>query len=82
MCDAISRNIEEVLGNKESLDIESYEKDLLESPSFTKPVEYKEKSIIKEFLKGNHSKITTLKNNLAICKTKYFRPDLTKNKKV
>lgn len=80
MCDAISRNVQGVLGNDESLDIESYENDLLEAPSFAKPVEYEEKFIVKEFLKGNHSKIATLKNNLAVCKTKYFRPDLTKNK--
>ncbi len=80
MCDAISRNVEGVLGNEESLDIESYENDLLEAPSFSKPAEYEKKPIIKEFLKGNHSKIASLKNNLAVCKTKYFRPDLTKNK--
>ena len=81
MCDAIARNVEGVLGNEESLDIESYEDDLLEAPSFTKPQDFRDFSIIKEYLKGNHSKIATLKNNLAICKTKYFRPDLTKNKK-
>jgi tRNA (guanine37-N1)-methyltransferase len=81
MCDAIARNVEGVLGNQESLDVESYENDLLEAPSFTKPKNFKDFTIIKEFLKGNHSKITTLKTNLAICKTKYFRPDLTKNKK-
>ena len=81
MCDAISRNVEGVLGNEDSLDIESYENDLLEAPSFSKPQIFKDFSIIKEFLKGNHSKIATLKSNLAICKTKYFRPDLVKNKK-
>ncbi len=81
MCDAISRNVDGVLGNQESLDIESYEDDLLEAPSFAKPAEFRGNFIIKEFLKGNHSKIATLKNNLSVCKTKYFRPDLTKNKK-
>lgn len=81
MADAISRNVEEVLGNAESLEIESYENNLLEAPSFAKPEKFQNLSVVKEFLKGNHSKIATLKNNLAICKTKYFRPDLTKNKK-
>lgn len=81
MCDAIARNVNGVLGNKESLEIESYENELLEAPSFSKPQNFKGQNIVKEFLKGNHSKIATLKNNLAICKTKYFRPDLTKNKK-
>lgn len=81
MADAISRNVENVLGNADSLDMESYENNLLEAPSFTKPEIFQNLSVIKEFLKGNHSKISDLKNNLAICKTKYFRPGLVKNKK-
>ena len=81
MADAISRNVENVLGNAESLDIESYENNLLEAPSFTKPENFQNLSVIKEFLKGNHSKIADLKNNLSICKTKYFRPGLVTKKK-
>jgi len=76
ICDAISRNIESVLGNSESLMIESFENRLLEAPSFTKPVNYENKEVISEFLKGNHSNITALKSKLSLCKTKYFRPDL------
>jgi tRNA (guanine37-N1)-methyltransferase len=76
MCDAISRNVENVLGNQESLTIESFEEALLEAPSFTKPTNYENKEVISEFLKGNHSNITALKRELALCKTKYFRPDL------
>ena len=78
VCDAVSRNIESVLGNSDSLSVESFEEDLLESPSFTKPNIYEENEVISEFLKGNHSKITDLKKRLALCKTKYFRPDLYK----
>ena len=81
MADAISRNVENVLGNADSLDMESYENNLLEAPSFTKPENFQNLSVIKEFLKGNRSKIADLKNDLAICKTKYFRPGLVKNKK-
>ena len=76
MCDAISRNVENVLGNQESLTIESFEEALLEAPSFTKPTNYENKEVISEFLKGNHSNITALKRELSLCKTKYFRPDL------
>ncbi len=78
VCDAIARNVDEVLGNSESLDMESFESSLLEAPSFTKPTIYKEHAVVSEFLKGNHSKITDLKKGLALCKTKYFRPDLYK----
>ena len=35
LCDAISRNIEGVLGNSESLDVESFESPLLEAPAFS-----------------------------------------------
>ncbi len=78
LCDAISRNVDGVLGNSESLQVESFEEPLLEAPSFTKPVVYEENAVVSEFLKGNHSKITDLKRGLALCKTKYFRPDLYK----
>ncbi|HHE05512.1 MAG TPA: tRNA (guanosine(37)-N1)-methyltransferase TrmD [Epsilonproteobacteria bacterium] len=78
VCDAISRNIESVLGNADSLSVESFEEALLEAPSCTKPKEYEGNEVVSEFLKGNHSKITDLKRGLALCKTKYFRPDLYK----
>ena len=78
LCDAISRNIEEVLGNSDSLSVESFEEALLEAPSFSKPTNYDGNEVVSEFLKGNHSKITDLKRGLALCKTKYFRPDLYK----
>lgn len=76
MSDAISRNIAGVLGNEDSLEEESFENQLLEAPSFTKPAVFEKKSVPSEFLKGNHAKISNLKNDLAKLKTKYFRPDL------
>jgi len=81
IADAISRNIDGVLGNKESLLGESYgdildnKKDgLLEAPNFSKPIVYKKLNVPSEFLKGNHAKILDLKNKLSVCKTKYYRP--------
>jgi len=78
MADAISRNCEGVLGNAKSLDVESYENGLLEAPSFTKPENFQNLSVVKEFLKGNHSKIHDLKFKMSICKTKYYRPNKEK----
>jgi tRNA (guanine37-N1)-methyltransferase len=72
--DAIARNIDGVLGNSKSLDTESFETQLLEAPSFTKPANFQNLSTPSEYLKGNHSKIAALKNALSIAKTKYFRP--------
>ncbi|NOQ31719.1 MAG: tRNA (guanosine(37)-N1)-methyltransferase TrmD [Helicobacteraceae bacterium] len=76
ICDAISRNIDGVLGNSESLDIESFESSILEAPSFSKPTEYETKSVPSEYLKGNHANIRELKNALSESKTKFFRPEL------
>jgi len=76
LCDAISRNVSGVLGNSVSLAVESFEEHLLEAPSFAKPNSYKNIGVVSEFLKGNHSKIADLKNQMALSKTKYFRPDL------
>jgi len=74
MCDAISRNVKGVLGNSESLEIESFETPLLEAPSFSKPKDYEGNCPPSEYLKGNHSKIRTLKIALSESKTKFFRP--------
>lgn len=74
--DAISRNIDGVLGNNQSLEVESFEGDLLEAPSFTKPSDYKASGVVSAFLKGDHAKIRALKNNMAFLKTRFFRPDL------
>jgi tRNA (guanine37-N1)-methyltransferase len=78
MADAISRNIKGVLGNADSLEVESYENNLLEAPSFAKPEIFQNLSVVKEFLKGNHSKISDLKFQMSICKTKYYRPNKEK----
>lgn len=74
LADAISRNIDGVLGNMHSLDIESYENGLLEAPSFSKPEIYEDLSVVKEFQCGNHKKIEDLKHKMSLCKTKYFKP--------
>ena len=78
VCDAVSRNIEGVLGNSDSLTVESFETPLLEAPSFSKPKNYEGLSVPSEYLKGNHSKIRSLKLAMSECKTKFFRPEQLK----
>lgn len=75
VCDAVSRNVEGVLGNSDSLTMESFESELLEAPTFSKPQKFREKGVPSEFLKGNHSKIRSLKFSLSESKTKFFRPE-------
>jgi len=69
--DATVRNIDGVLGNKESLINESFENYLLEAPQFCKKA--KVPSILKS---GNHQKIKSWQKKLAFLKTKYYRRDL------
>ncbi len=80
LCDSISRQIPGVLGNTQSLQGESFENSLLEAPIFarTNILNPKFAKFIppSEYSKGNHSRIAGLKNHLALCKTRYFRPDL------
>ena len=78
ICDAVSRNIDGVLGNSDSLTIESFESSLLEAPSFSKPKCYEGLNVPSEYLKGNHSRIRSLKLALSECKTKFFRPEQLK----
>lgn len=80
LSDAISRNIQNVLGNEESLKNESFENNLLEAPVFARSPNINEKikkfPPISAYSKGNHSIISGFKQNLAERKTKFFRPDL------
>lgn len=80
LCDSISRQIPQVLGNSESLQGESFESCLLEAPIFARTQSlakgFENFAPISEYSKGNHSRICALKNQLALCKTRYFRPDL------
>ncbi len=77
--DAIARNIPGVLGNADSLCEESFNEAFLEAPAFTKPNVFEGSGVPSEFLKGNHSKISALKNELSYLKTLYHRPDLLRD---
>ena len=78
MADAISRNVDGVLGNQDSLDEESFESFLLEAPAFARPPNYENMDAPSEYIKGNRARISALKLLLSECKTKYFRPDQLK----
>jgi len=80
ICDAIARNINGVLGNELSLELESFEDELLESPTFSKPPNFNKIYVPSIFLKGNHSKIADFKKSLSVMKTKFHRPDLYKKR--
>lgn len=76
LCDSISRNIEGVLGNAESLLGESYESHLLEAPNFVRPYCFRNLNVPSVYSKGNHAKIKAFKTKIAEAKTSFYRPDL------
>ena len=71
IADSVLRNIDGVLGNKESLKEESFNEHLLEAPAFSKVGD-----VPKILKSGHHKKIENWKKNMAILKTKFHRPDL------
>ena len=55
--DAIVRLLPGVLGNPNSLDLESFDNYLLEYPQYTKPQKWEEQSVPSVLLSGNHKEI-------------------------
>ena len=66
LIDACVRLIPEVLGNSNSLNVESFNNNLLEYSQYTKPYEWKNIKVPEILLSGNHKKISDwrLKNSL------------------
>ena len=77
--DAISRHVPGFMSNAESLLEESFEKDLLEYPHYTRPEELFSMKVPEVLLSGNHKKIFEWRQAQSIEKTKRLRPDLYKN---
>ena len=84
--DAIIRLLPGVLGNKLSIQEESFEKYLLEYPQYTKPQKWGKKTPPDVLLSGDHAKIKGWRLAQSEAITRRLRPDLwqkyiTKNKK-
>ena len=83
LMDACIRILPGVIGNEETLNEESFGKSanytgLLEYPLYTKPTEWKGRSIPEVLLSGNHQLINEWRLNKAKEITKTRRPDLWK----
>lgn len=73
--DTISRQLDNVI-NKNSLISESFNDNLLDHPSYTRPEVFDNKSIPSILLSGNHKLIDEWRWNQRIEFTKKYRPDL------
>ena len=76
MIDAISRNIDGVLGNEASSDTDTFSNGLLEYPQYTRPRVYENKEVPEVLLTGNHKLIEQWKLEKSLEITKKNRPDL------
>ena len=75
LIDAVSRQIDNVLGNKESLN-DSFSDKLLDYPHYTRPENVDGESVPEVLLSGNQAKIDAWRLEQAIKKTKLKRPDI------
>lgn len=74
--DAVSRLIPGVLGCSESPEEESFSKDILEYPQYTRPPEFEGMRVPDVLLSGNHAEIARWRRMEALKKTFSMRPDL------
>lgn len=77
--DSIARLLPDVI-TKASLDDESFNDNLLDYPTYTKPAEYRGLKVPEVLVSGNHKLIDEYRKNMKIEKTKALRPDLMENK--
>lgn len=76
--DALSRFVPGVLGEEKSLTSESFTRNLLDFPQYTRPAVYRGMSVPEVLLTGNHGEIEKWRHARQVEKTRRVRPDLLK----
>jgi len=79
LVDSVVRLLSGVLGDKNSLNFESFEDNLLEYPQYTRPAKFKDMRVPGVLLCGDHKKIEIWRKKEALKRTKEKRPDLLLN---
>ena len=79
--DTIVRLIPGVLGNSNSLNDESFERNLLEYPQYTKPQKWEKRDVPDVLMSGDHAKIKDWRLTQSRDITRRRRPDLWKKYK-
>jgi tRNA (guanine37-N1)-methyltransferase len=74
--DALARFIPGVLGEEKSLTSESFTRNLLDFPNYTRPAVYRGMSVPEVLLQGDHGKIEKWRHAQQLAKTAKIRPDL------
>ena len=74
--DAMARLVPGVMGNSESVQVESFNEGLLEGPHYTRPPEFRGLKVPEILLSGDHAKIAQWRKEQSIARTQQRRPDL------
>jgi tRNA (guanine37-N1)-methyltransferase len=74
--DAVVRLIPGVLGDKESIELDSFYQNLLEGPLYTRPAVFEGMKVPDILLSGNHEEISTWRRKEALRRTYLRRPEL------
>ncbi len=78
LCDAVIRLIPGALGDERSPVDESFsDPNLLEAPSYTRPIDFRGMTVPEVLVSGHHGRISAWKSEQALARTRANRPDLT-----
>ncbi len=77
--DALARFIPGVLGEEKSLTDESFTRNLLDFPQYTRPAVFRGMSVPEVLLQGHHGEIEKWRRARRMEKTRKIRPDLLKD---
>jgi tRNA (guanine37-N1)-methyltransferase len=76
MVEALSRQVPGVVGRAESIERESFVRQRLDHPHYTRPREYRGLAVPEVLLSGDHSRIERWRRARALERTRVRRPDL------
>lgn len=76
--DAVARYVPGFMSNKDSLNEESFESDLLEYSQYTRPSDFRGLKVPEVLVEGDHKKIAVWRHEDRLRKTRDMRPDLYK----
>ena len=81
LVDSLVRLVPGVVGDRDSLEFESFASGLLEYPQYTRPAEFRGLGVPGVLLSGDHNKIDVWRREMAIKRTRSRRPDMYKKLK-
>ena len=82
LVDTLSRFIPGVIGNKKSVEQDSFSQGLLKGPVFTRPETFNSYDVPEVLMSGDHNRIKEWRDNQSLIRTFERRPELLRNIKL